>query len=89
MARQDRIPIQAAEMEAVIRRVSTGDSIDQVSGVLGGQPFQQIADGNKQRVFWRFQVTDRQDADPHEIFLGEFIDGRLVFGSIIPHGAHA
>jgi hypothetical protein len=81
------IRVTAAELGEKIRRVQLGESAEAVNGTLGGPPFNEEEVSGMKRMFWRFCVGDAEaKREWEDIYLGEFVDGRLVFGSIIPHG---
>lgn len=82
------INVSDDELEHRISQVSSGDSLNAVSDILGGRPYKEEEMAEKRRVFWHFFLTDRAGSTPRfEIFLGEFVDDELTFGSIVPHGA--
>jgi hypothetical protein len=83
----DSIVLTHAELQTRLALIQPGYTPEQVAETLGGAPFQAEEQEDLSRRFWRFWLEDPLwPADPTEIYLGEFVDGKLVFGAIIPRG---
>ena len=82
------ILVSSAELERRIHQVSEGDAKGTVSDILGAPPFEEEEKHGTLCSFWRFAISDRsRSAFSYEIYLGEFVENRLAFGSIIPRSA--
>jgi hypothetical protein len=86
MSELSNIPLSQAELLRRISPVANGYSLDKVSDLLGGSPYERKMEGEKLSAFWRFRILEREAGDPYEIYLGEFVNDQLVFGFILPHG---
>jgi hypothetical protein len=80
------IHLSRAELQRRIGRVAAGIGKQGVSDVLGSPPFEEKRhESGALSCFWRFSIGGDEGAPPtYEIFLGEFVDDRLTFGSLIP-----
>lgn len=85
MSELSSIPLSQGELLLRISLVANGYSMDKVSDLLGGSPYKREMEGDKLRAFWRFRILESERDDPYKIYLGEFVDGQLVFGFILPH----
>jgi hypothetical protein len=86
MSELSNIPLSQAELLRRICTVANGYSLNKVSDLLDGFPYESKREGEKLSVFWRFRILERERGDPYEIYLGEFVNDQLVFGFILPHG---
>ena len=81
------IPINAADLAGTLARVQKGGSYEHVNLVLGGKAYKSERRDNKKVFFWRFRILDATEAyAQYEIYMGEFEEGKLVFGAILPRG---
>ena len=77
------IDITRAELNKRLTHLKPGTTLPEVRQLLGGSEFK--TEG--QNSFWRFRVTDAAiPADPYEIYMGAFADGKLKDGAILPKG---
>lgn len=90
MSELSHIPLSRAELQRRIILAANGDSLEKVSDLLGGPPYKSEVEGKKLRTFWRFYIPENNGlSEPYEIYMGEFVNGQLVFGFILPHGSSA
>lgn len=81
------IPIYAADFAGTLARIPKGCSYEHVNLVLGGEAYKTERRDNKKVFFWRFKILDATEPyAQYEIYMGEFEEGKLVFGAILPRG---
>ena len=82
----DAIEVSRDELQARIGRVCEGMSPDDVAGVLGGEPYETAPEGDGEHRFWRFRVENAPAPNRLELYMAQFEQDKLTFGSLLPHG---
>ncbi|MBN1772053.1 MAG: hypothetical protein JXB32_12365 [Deltaproteobacteria bacterium] len=81
------IRVTLAEMNERVARVVEGATPAEVRATLGGTEHE-TRDREATTVrFWRFRIVDAADAQSaYQIWMGEFENDRLTFGTVLPQG---
>lgn len=82
------IELRRDELTQRIERVRGGMSPSDVKAALGGGEVEQEKRADVDALFWRFRLLDADDPrNPHELYMGEFREGRLLQGFLLPRGS--
>lgn len=81
------LELSNGELNVRAGRVRIGATLEEVRGILGGTEYQSDVRGPLTARFWRFKLRgETKSGDTYLIYLAEFEDDRLAFGSLLPHG---
>ena len=82
------IRITEEMLSAAIEHVKPGATLDQVSEVFGGDPFNtEMVNSRNYKAYWRFYFIDATEPSlPYEMYQCVFRRGKLRSGFLIPNG---
>jgi hypothetical protein len=81
------INISREELGRRHEKIREGNSLEEVTHILGGSGYKIEEQGKKKIVFWRFVIRDAASSRAqYELFKGEFEKNKLIFGALLPQG---
>lgn len=69
-----------------VRAVPVGATPEEASSLLGARAYKTVGDPDNQAHYWRFRVKKAPAGIRYEVWRGQFVEGKLSFGSLVAPG---